>query len=232
MRKKRVEELLRITKENYEKISDDFDITRRKHIWPEMKKAAAIIIDGQSVLDIGCGSGRFVRALADKKLDYFGVDNSFNMIETAKANHPERSFLIADATDLKDISDNSFDIITSFAMWHHLPGRDLQLKALDEMYRVLKPGGKAIITVWRIKEYKRLRKFIALSRFVNIITFNFSAWNDFVFPWKDSRGQVTSQRYYHNFSGTEIRNIFKKSHFSLEKMEISGGNYWIEAKKD
>lgn len=227
----RFDYLADLSRQNYDDIAQSFSLSRRKHLWPEMEKAATLVSDGDSVLDLGCGDGRFLRALYGKRITYLGADNSSQMIAQAKASYPAADFLEAEATDLSDIADDSFDIVASFAMWHHLPGREKQEKCLREIARVLKPGGRLLMTVWRLGSYRKLRKGIFLSRLKNLLYLRFSSWNDFVFPWKGSDGKIDSLRYYHSFSRREIARRFKRSGICLEKMEVSGGNYWIEAAK-
>jgi len=44
---------------------------------------------GQKVLDLGCGNGRLLNALKDKKIDYIGVDNSEKLLLEAQTLYPE-----------------------------------------------------------------------------------------------------------------------------------------------
>ncbi len=227
----RFDYLADLSRQNYDDIAQSFSLSRRKHLWPEMEKAATLVSDGDSVLDLGCGDGRFLRALVGRRIEYLGVDNSGQMIAQAKSAYPAADFLLAEATDLSNIAAGSFDVVVSFAMWHHLPGKKNQEKCLREVARVLKPGGRLIMTVWRLSRYRKIRKDVLSSRLKNILYLRFSSWNDFVFPWKGSNGQVGSLRYYHSFSEREIARRFKDSGIGLKKLEISGGNYWIEGVK-
>lgn len=99
------------------------------------------IPDGK-LLDIGCGNGNLFNCIPDKKYELYGVDFAENMISEAKLNCGEKaSFLTADAERLP-FDDNTFDIITCNASFHHYIHPDAVLK---EMHRVLKTGGTLII---------------------------------------------------------------------------------------
>ena len=71
---------------------------------------------GQSILDLGCGTGKLSGDLAAKGAKVTGVDSSPEMVERARKNHPELEFLVADATRLP--YKNTFDSIFSNAVFH------------------------------------------------------------------------------------------------------------------
>ena len=93
---------------------------------------------GETLLDMGCGSGAFVEHLKLLGLRTIGIDISFNNVRTAASKSSECAFFVADAEQLP-FSDKEFDIVTFSGLLHHLPSLD---KALDESRRILKPGGK------------------------------------------------------------------------------------------
>ena len=96
------------------------------------------------MLDIGCGTGWALGQAAnliDGKGTFFGVDLSEKMIEKAKENFKGREnfhFIKANAEEIP-LEDNQFDIIICTNSFHHYFHPD---KALKEMYRLLKTGGK------------------------------------------------------------------------------------------
>ena len=230
MRKKTAEKLERISKLGYEDIGSSFDVTRKKYSWPEIDCFIRGISSGDSIIDIGCGNGRLFPRLP-RGIKYLGVDTSQSLIRTAKINFPEARFENLDGANMASIDDEKFDWAFSLAVWHHFAGERNKIKFLNEIARVIKPGGRVIISVWDILGNKHLRWRVFKSRFFCILSLRFNLWNDIVFPWRSSDGKIIGMRYYHIFSPKEIRKIFALSNLSLISLEKSGGNYWLEAKR-
>ena len=120
---------------------------------------------GVHFLDIGCGTGWAVGQaanLVDGKGLFYGVDLSPKMIEKAKSNFSGKDnfrFLQANS-ELIPLDDDFFDIIICTNSFHHYLHPD---KALKEMYRLLKSGGKLYILdpladSWIIKFWDILAK--------------------------------------------------------------------------
>lgn len=105
---------------------------------------------GTTVLDIGCGSGRATIPLYQEGFNVIGVDITPEMIkvanDVAKAKNLAIDYRIGDATKL-EFKENTFDgAIFANNGWAQIPGKNTRQKALDEMYRVLRPGGIFIST--------------------------------------------------------------------------------------
>ena len=93
---------------------------------------------GESLLDLGCGTGAFTERLTFTEVRITGIDISFNNAAAAAVTSPRSAFVVGDAEQLP-FPENTFDIVTFSGMLHHLPDLDT---ALAETARVLKPGGK------------------------------------------------------------------------------------------
>jgi ubiquinone/menaquinone biosynthesis C-methylase UbiE len=91
------------------------------------------------ILDIGCGTGRLLRAAALRwpKAKLFGADPAEQMIAEAKRLNPNATFKISAAESLP-FSDHTFDLVVSSLSFHHWAD---QAKGLQEIARVLRPGG-------------------------------------------------------------------------------------------
>jgi cyclopropane fatty-acyl-phospholipid synthase-like methyltransferase len=102
---------------------------------------------GDSVLDIGCGIGRWVRYLLERRVNCTGIDSSEVAVRKAKVflreMAREDSVQIGDAARL-DFKEESFDGIISFGLLEHFPNHEEVLKA---WIALLKDGGKIIISV-------------------------------------------------------------------------------------
>ncbi len=95
-------------------------------------------------LEIGCGPGRILRHLAPQFGELHGVDVSDEMIALAEQNlreFPHVHVHASDGTNLNLFGDNSFDFVYSYAVFQHIPSREVIFRYLTEARRVLKPGG-------------------------------------------------------------------------------------------
>jgi SAM-dependent methyltransferase len=114
------------------------------------------------LLEIGCGEGRGVKTLLPFADSYLGLDKIQEVIDSLRLTFPKVEFRQAVIPPFHGIADNSFDTVVSFQVIEHIPNDRL---FLQEIYRVLKPGGKAIISTpninhtlsrnpWHEREYK------------------------------------------------------------------------------
>jgi len=97
-------------------------------------------------LELGCGPGRLMRPMSRNFGELHGVDVSDEMIRLAEARFSGASGMHLHATsgsDLAPLSADYFDFVYSYAVFRHIPGRDIVLSYFDEIRRVLKPGGIA-----------------------------------------------------------------------------------------
>jgi ubiquinone/menaquinone biosynthesis C-methylase UbiE len=97
-----------------------------------------------AALEIGCGPGRLMRPLAEHFREIYGVDVSDEMIKLAKErlrNTPNAHPQVTSGSDLSQFPDEKFDFVYSYAVFQHIPSRDVVLNYLREARRVLKPGG-------------------------------------------------------------------------------------------
>ena len=95
-------------------------------------------------LEIGCGPGRLMRPLARHFVEIHGVDVSDEMIALAKEklrDTPNAFPHVGDGSTLPQFEDNFFDFIYSYAVFQHIPSREVVNQYLKEIARVLKPGG-------------------------------------------------------------------------------------------
>jgi SAM-dependent methyltransferase len=95
------------------------------------------------LLDMGCGTGRWADILRPEGIDYHGIDISSSMIEIARREHPSDSFGKFDGLAIP-FEDGRFDIVMSLAVLHH-NAYPRQETLLDDLVRVLKPGGTLIL---------------------------------------------------------------------------------------
>lgn len=108
------------------------------------------------VLDLACGIGRLARFVAPKVKEYVGVDYSSGMIEKAKEryrDYPNVSFIQNDGISLGAIADGRFDLALCFLAFQHMSKKTTK-SYIDEVHRVLRPGGVFVTDVPRLEYYK------------------------------------------------------------------------------
>jgi len=96
------------------------------------------------ICDLGCGPGQIARYLHRQGVKTLGVDLSAKMVEEARRLNPDIHFHQGNMLSLPD-EDNSWGGVAAFYCIIHIP-RDLIVDALQEMKRVLKPGGVLLVT--------------------------------------------------------------------------------------
>lgn len=104
-----------------------------------LNKFLNLLKEGSKILDLGCGEGDKTNYIAGKGFKVIGVDLSKTAIKSAKKNFKNVTFLIRDITNTK-LPSNSFDAITSLAVYHTLIVKDRKLY-IKEIQRLLKKGG-------------------------------------------------------------------------------------------
>jgi ubiquinone/menaquinone biosynthesis C-methylase UbiE len=99
------------------------------------------------VLDVGCGSGRFLDWLwswGASPTYLYGIDLLPERIAAAQKRHPERQYTVGSAHELP-YPDGSFDLVNASLLFSSLPSRQLCQAAASEMLRVVRTGGLALV---------------------------------------------------------------------------------------
>jgi SAM-dependent methyltransferase len=115
---------------------------------------------GQRVLDIGCGVGVFLRLVADRGAQPFGLDASELLIAAARERLPHADLRVGDMESLPYEND-TFDLVTGFSSFFF--ANDM-VAALREAGRVAKPGAPVVIQVWGPHERNDLEAMKAIVR--------------------------------------------------------------------
>jgi ubiquinone/menaquinone biosynthesis C-methylase UbiE len=140
---------------SYDDVAEQFDAFSHRLAYPVAKHlvALAALKAGERALDVGTGTGMIpfeVARVAPDTTEIVGADISTGMIEKARRRatqeglaEPRLSFRQMDAEALA-LPDGSFDVVMSAFALGHMPRPE---RAVAEMYRVLRPGGRLLITV-------------------------------------------------------------------------------------
>jgi SAM-dependent methyltransferase len=98
---------------------------------------------GARVLDVGCGTGRWVRRLEERGFSAVGIDQSPQMLSLARKRGTLSHMVSGEAQNLP-FRDESFECVSGVTVIQHIPPPD-QVRALSEMIRVLRPGGYLLL---------------------------------------------------------------------------------------
>lgn len=183
----------------YNIIADDFNRTRYSY-WDYVYKFILSLKPDDSILDLGCGNGKYLSVRQD--LDLYALDNCENLIQIVKNKYPLVKTFLSDVSTTP-FDSNKFDSIISIAVIHHLATQERRIDMIREIIRVLKPGGHALITAWATEQSNTntLKKATKISDS-----------NDWFIPWEDKKKKIISQRFYHLFEKDEFEQLL--SNFS------------------
>ncbi|KAM6172093.1 tRNA (carboxymethyluridine(34)-5-O)-methyltransferase ALKBH8 isoform 2-T2 [Erethizon dorsatum] len=130
----------------YEEIAGHFSSTRHTP-WPHIVAFLKALPDGSIVADIGCGNGKYLGI--NKELYMIGCDRSKNLVDICR----ERQFqaFVCNALAVP-VRSGSCDACLCIAVVHHFATPERRVAALQEIVRLLRPGGKALIYVWAMEQ--------------------------------------------------------------------------------
>jgi len=225
----------------YDLIAEKFSSTRA-FMWRDLGFVKDMVKPGDRVLDFGCGNGRLAGFLLgesgrEERLGrYVGVDISQKLIDIASQKysnektkfikvHPVKSTTKGRGAPLAQfnrvkpsslrlpLKDNQFDIIFSIAVFHHFPSREYALEIAKELRRVLKPGGKIVVTVWNLWQKQFLR--FGLKNLKRSDLESKSDWRSFYIPFK--AGEKVFRRYHHPFKIGELNSLMNEAGFKTRR---------------
>ena len=109
------------------------------------ERVAREVSSGSVHLDVGCGPGSFISTLPDD-VDCIGVDVTSVQVEYARSKYGKRGkrFSVI-APGILPFSRDTFDIVTLLELVEHISAREAEV-LLGEVFRVLRPGGKIVLT--------------------------------------------------------------------------------------
>ena len=126
--------------------------------------------DGLRALDVGCGTGHHMSALAARGFEVAGIDGSDHMLEEARAANPGAELQRADVASLP-FSDDSFDLVLCVEVLRYLADPN---SCITEIARVLRPDGVCLATatpLFSLNGYaliNRLAVFAPIGDFVRL----------------------------------------------------------------
>ena len=117
-------------------------------VFPALQKAMGDI-KNKRILDLGCGAGDLSHALSEQGAEVMGIDISENWIDICKKEYSDQKnleFLVADGSDLNQLTDSSFDFVVMNMVLLNVPEIDKVQKIFKEVSRILKESGQLIFS--------------------------------------------------------------------------------------
>lgn len=146
-------------REYFDRVAGDWDEMRKRFFGEGVRQAAvaaAKIGGGMLVADVGTGSGFLAEAALAAGAKVIGIDSSEKMLAQTRARFGNKDFEArrGDVDDLP-LPDNEVDAVVANMVLHHAPDPP---RAIAEMARVLKPGGRLVITDADVHQHEWLRE--------------------------------------------------------------------------
>lgn len=191
----------------------------RRALWPE---AVSFLknVKPTTILDIGSGNAHYSSTIESLGHKLIVSDFAKNQLKAARRLGVGNPAMAMDATNLP-VKNKRFNVVTAFAVLHHLhPGMD-QINFLKEIKRVLRPGGQAFLSVARTSKggFSANMPFSGINRYYYFFT----------------RSELNSLLEKAKFSSYVIKTSPLKAEKSIivdgKKTKVKIGNYFIKIKK-
>lgn len=227
--------LQRINLQFYQTFASPFSATRQR-LQPGVKRVIETIADNACLLDLGCGNGEMAYALFHRGHQgiYLGIDASAELLAAAKdrlGERPQCALLQADLTDpgwSLAVSSQArhlpgqpvnFDVVTAFAVLHHIPGAALRRQVLSDIRKLIHPAGELIHSEWQFLNSNRLRSRILPWDMIGVDDRAVDE-GDYLLDWRQGGFGV---RYVHAFSEAELSDLADETGFSIRHTFLSDG---------
>ena len=204
----------------FDEIAAQFDRTRERP-WPEIMDFGRSLPPRSLVLDLGCGNGRHAAVLAEEGHRVVGLDASAKLLGIARHRVAGVTFARADLCCVPFLG-GRFAAAIAIAAIHHLPSETERLAAVREIARVLRPGGRALVTAWAA-EQPRFERVVETRRARG------EPAGDVWVPWRMGGREVP--RFYHLFVDNELPQLVLRSGLRVERYFRTGDNYAVVAER-
>jgi len=207
----------KISEDTWNAIAKSFDATRRKP-WYECIDFIYTLPKTSIILDIGSGNGRHLIPCSKNCKKIIGLDISRELLGIIKKKVHQNNLnnvelIHSDAVNIP-IKNNSIDDVLYIATLHNISERYRRIKSLKEIKRILKPNGKAIISVWSRWQDKYRQKFL-----IRMFTqFGRNEFGDININWKQHGLNIS--RFYHLYSKREFQKDINQA--GLKIIDLKG----------
>jgi 2-polyprenyl-3-methyl-5-hydroxy-6-metoxy-1,4-benzoquinol methylase len=228
MKSQTVTRLLALNKQFYQTFGHEFSSTRL-HLQPGVLRVVDTLAGDESILDLGCGNGELARELMRRghRGRFTGVDFSPPLLEVARHGWEDApaTFIRADLTgpdwDKKIVAalTRPFDLVTSFATLHHIPGQEMRLSILNKARGMLRTGGRFIHSEWQFMNSDKLKDRIQPWEDAGLSAEEVEP-GDYLLDWRSGGRGL---RYVHHFYEEELEALAAASGFRVRQTFRSDG---------
>lgn len=195
-----------INRDFYAAVAEDFDTTRGQP-WAGWEQLLPLLTPPLSVLDVGCGNGRFGVFLARRfagQIHYHGMDSNPALLERAHVSLASIDARLEERDILEQPPDAGvYDLVALFGVLHHIPGSERRLELMRVLANRLTAGGLLAFSCWRFYEFERFRqRIVPFPEDLNVEP------GDYLLDWR--RG-VNAVRYCHYVDDAELEQLIAAS---------------------
>lgn len=220
------EKLIELNRTFYDQFGDSFSATRQR-LQPGVRKILENIQADESVLDMGCGNGHFLRELRQRghRAALLGIDFSLPLLREAESTQGV-DFWEADLTRMSTegyqwkTESGKWDVVTMFAALHHIPSQSMRLSLLRTMKLLLKPNGRFYLSNWQFLNSEKLKRRIQPWSRVGLSDADVDE-GDYLLDWRGGAGE--GLRYAHQFSAQELLGLAEQVQMHVEAGFLSDG---------
>lgn len=204
----------------YEAIAEAFDTSRFAH-WNAVKAFIRALPPRAVVVDNGCGNGKYLGYAERPDLHWMGNDLCTGLLACCRNKRLCNTDLLQANGLSLPYRTGSVDAVISVAVLHHLSTPERRQAFVDEMARILRPGGRAFVTVWAAGASDRRRRDWRIQKN-----------GDAMIPWKHPDGTVVQWRYYHLFQKEELMEMFRDALWTETTVHYEMDNWTMVATRN
>ena len=219
-----INQLRDLNQKFYQSFGASFAATRAR-VQPGVAHSMAGIHPEDSILDLGCGHGHLAAHLAAQghRGAYLGLDSSQTLLEIAQETdlHPTANFRLIDLHQpgWSAEIDGRYDIITAFAVLHHIAGESARQDIVRQVHALLKPGGRFIFSCWNFLASERLRKRIQPWSAIGLQNEDVDG-GDYLLDW---RAGGHGYRYVHHYTEKDLSTLADAAGFRIISTSYDDG---------
>lgn len=218
-----IKKLNQLNLDFYKTVHTSFDQTRSnpwkgwdsiiEHITALAEKKSKV-----SILDIGCGNGRFYSFLTSildsEKIIFTGVDSDENLLSLAKekikqTDQTQNVDIVAKLlkSDSLGLNNQTFDLVVMFGVLHHIPSKKLRTSLVTNIVDMLNNDGIAVIANWQFADDARYKKRFISPEEISANSDELEP-NDYILDWQKGERAL---RYCHHTTDEEMKNIVSRA---------------------